>query len=82
MLVRGDISQEPARNDWPFPKLKGWLGWIIVDVTSFWFLSAKAIQAAQGTEEQKCSVNADFWLKPWGGGEEMGSVIRFNQPLT
>lgn len=31
VLFRGDASQEPARNDQDFMKLKGKLDWITVD---------------------------------------------------
>lgn len=53
MLFRGDASQEPARNDQAFMKLKGKLDWITVDASKLYFPHCRGNQGSpghQGTE--------------------------------
>lgn len=60
MLVRGDVSQEPARKDQAIMKLKGKLDWITVDAAKLWIPHWKGNQGSPGIKEQRGLVEGGF----------------------
>lgn len=63
MLVRGDGSHEPARNDQAFIQLKGQLDWITVDAAKLWCPHCKGNQGSPGHWRTDVQLNADLKIK-------------------